>query len=210
MGYKKLAHFQNGVSILGEMFFRRGANLESRAAHIHPQNTQVPPPRALSQQPMRPRAKWAIESEAIRGRGIIIYCFSKIQLVGQKYRDQSSLASKTRFSHRCFDFQIRCFLLVVGYNIQPSISSTNQNAAFIIDHQLDFTNINYCISTNEVPSELSCENMIPSHVKITCYCGCCLMMQISISLCCALKKKGYMYILISVYCNTEFGSLSSD
>ena len=26
------------------MFFRRGANLESRAAHIHPKNTQVPPP----------------------------------------------------------------------------------------------------------------------------------------------------------------------
>ena len=62
-------------------------------------------------------AEWAIDSEAIRGRGIIIYCFSKIQLVGQKYQDQSSLASKTRFSRRCFGFQIRCFSLLVGYNI---------------------------------------------------------------------------------------------
>ena len=32
--------------------------------------------------PMRPKAKWAIDSEATRGRGII-YCFSKIQLAGQ-------------------------------------------------------------------------------------------------------------------------------
>ena len=32
------------------------------------------------------------------------------------------------------------FSLLVGYNIQPSGSSTNQNAAFIVDHQLDFTN----------------------------------------------------------------------
>ena len=30
-----------------------------------------------------------------------------------------------------------------SYNIQPSSSSTNQNAALIIDHQLDFTEIRY-------------------------------------------------------------------
>ena len=40
-GYEKLAHFQNGVSILRELFLERGANLESRAAHTHPKNTQV-------------------------------------------------------------------------------------------------------------------------------------------------------------------------
>ena len=34
----------------------------------------------------------AIDSEAMRARGII-YCFSKIQLVGQKYRDKTTLAS---------------------------------------------------------------------------------------------------------------------
>ena len=149
--YKKLAHFQNGVSVLGRLLergiknwpisrtgyqfqrkcFLEGVPIWSRGRHISTHKIPKcppPPPRALSQQPMRPRAKWAIESEAIRGRGIIIYCFGKIQLVGQKYRDQSSLAGKTRFSRRCFGFQIRCFLLVVGYNIQPSISSTNQNA----------------------------------------------------------------------------------
>ena len=32
------------------------------------------------------------------------------------------------------------FPQLVGYNIQPSSSSTNQKAAMIIDHQLDFTN----------------------------------------------------------------------
>ena len=31
-------------------------------------------------------AEWAVDSEAMRARGII-YCFSKIQLVGQKYRE---------------------------------------------------------------------------------------------------------------------------
>ena len=35
---------------------------------------------------MRPKAEWAIDSEAIRARGIP-NCFSKIQLVGKKYRD---------------------------------------------------------------------------------------------------------------------------
>ena len=43
-------------------------------------------------------------------------CFSKIQLVGQKYRDKTTLASKTRFSRHCFGFQSRRFLLLVGYN----------------------------------------------------------------------------------------------
>ena len=44
-------------------------------------------------------------------------CFSKIQLVGKKYRDKTTLASKTRFSRHCFGFQIRRFSLLVGYNI---------------------------------------------------------------------------------------------
>ena len=61
-------------------------------------------------------------------------CFSKIQLVGQKYRDKTTLASKTRFSRHCFGFQSWRFLLLVGYNIKPSSSSTNQNTALIIDH----------------------------------------------------------------------------
>ena len=44
-------------------------------------------------------------------------CFSKIQLFGQKYRDKTTLASKTRFSRHCFGFQSRRFSLLVGYNI---------------------------------------------------------------------------------------------
>ena len=45
-------------------------------------------------------------------------CFSKIQLVGQKYRDKTTLASKTgKTSRHCFGFQSRRFSLVVGYNI---------------------------------------------------------------------------------------------
>ena len=35
--------------------------------------------------------------------------FSKIQLVSQKYRDKTTLASKTRFSRHCFGFQSGCF-----------------------------------------------------------------------------------------------------
>ena len=47
------------------------------------------------------QAEWAIDSEAIKERNI---CFSKIQLVGQKYRDKTFLTSKTRFSCHCFGF----------------------------------------------------------------------------------------------------------
>ena len=42
--------------------------------------------------------------------------FSKIQLVGQKYRDKTTLASETRFSRHCFGFQSQLFSLLVGYN----------------------------------------------------------------------------------------------
>ena len=42
---------------------------------------------------MRPKAEWAIDSEAMRARGIIVFktIISKIQLVGQKYRDDRPL-----------------------------------------------------------------------------------------------------------------------
>ena len=43
--------------------------------------------------------------------------FRKIQLVGQKYRDKTTLANKTRFSRHCLGFQSRRFSLLVGYNI---------------------------------------------------------------------------------------------
>ena len=44
-------------------------------------------------------------------------CFSKIQLVGQKFRDKTTSASKTRFNRLFFGFQSQRFSLLVGYNI---------------------------------------------------------------------------------------------
>ena len=44
-------------------------------------------------------------------------CSSKIQLDGKKYRDKTTLASKTRFNRPCFGFQILRFSSLVGYNI---------------------------------------------------------------------------------------------
>ena len=35
---------ERGINFRGNYFLERGANLESRAAHTHPKNTQVPPP----------------------------------------------------------------------------------------------------------------------------------------------------------------------
>ena len=80
-------------------------------------------------------------------------CFSKIQLVGKKYRHKTTLVSKTRFSRHCLGFhdQSRRFSLPVGYNIQPSSSSTNQNSALIIDHQLDFTNTSWSMKQLSLP-----------------------------------------------------------
>ena len=43
---------------------------------------------------MSPKVEWAIDSEAMRAKGIIVFN-GKIQLVGQKYRDKTTLASKT-------------------------------------------------------------------------------------------------------------------
>ena len=44
-------------------------------------------------------------------------CFSNIRRVSQKYRDKTTLASKTRFNRHCSGFQSRLFSLLVGYNI---------------------------------------------------------------------------------------------
>ena len=84
------------------------------------------------------KAEWAIDSEAMRAIGIIFLAKSS-WLHGQKYRDKTTLASKTQFSRHCFSFQNQRFSLLGGYNIKPSSSSTNQNVVLIIDHLLDFT-----------------------------------------------------------------------
>ena len=62
-----------------------------------------------------PRVQIGFESTAHEGERN--NCLSKIQLVGQKYRDKTTLANKTRFSRHCFGFQSRRFSLLVGYNI---------------------------------------------------------------------------------------------
>ena len=41
-------------------------------------------------------------------------CLSKIQIVGKKYRDKTTLASKTRFNRRWFGFQSRRFFVTSG------------------------------------------------------------------------------------------------
>jgi len=54
----------------------------------------------------------------LRGcEGVRNNCFSKFQLVGQKYRDKTTLASKTRFSRHFYGFQSGRFSLLLGYNI---------------------------------------------------------------------------------------------
>ena len=58
---------------------------------------------------------WAIDSRGHEGERK--NCFSKIELVGQKYRDKTTLVSKTRFSRHWFGFQSRRFSLLVVYNI---------------------------------------------------------------------------------------------
>ena len=74
--------------------------------------------------------EWAIDSEPIRARGIT---------------SLSKISRQNNFGQLKLDFnpflppKSRRFWLLVGHNIQPSSSSTNQNAALIIDHQLDFT-----------------------------------------------------------------------
>ena len=56
-------------------------------------------------------------SESIAHSGSRNNCFSKIQRVGQKYRDKATLASRTRFSRHCFGFLRRRFSQLARYNI---------------------------------------------------------------------------------------------
>ena len=79
---------------------------------------------------MRPKAEWAIDSEAMRE--------SKIQLVAQKTIETKHL-SQIKANHQSFlpPKHYKCggrFSLLVGYNIEPTSSSTNQDTALMIDH----------------------------------------------------------------------------
>ena len=87
----------------------------------------------------QPKAEWAIDSEAMRARGIIVLVKSN-QLV-------KNIENKKKISWLKLDLNPFLppkrprFSLLAGYNIQPSSSSTNQNAALITDHQWNFTKI---------------------------------------------------------------------
>ena len=65
------------------------------------------------------KAEWAIDSEAMRARGIIVLC--KIQLVGQKNiktKHLSQVKARLQSSFTAKTLQIwRRFLLLVGCNI---------------------------------------------------------------------------------------------
>ena len=90
---------------------------------------QVPPPSSSSECYLTiiPRARMGMEVEGRMGYRLRGHeseknnCFSKIQLVGKKYRDKTALTSKTRFSLHCFGFQSRRFSLLVGYNIEFTV-----------------------------------------------------------------------------------------
>ena len=69
---------------------------------------------------MRPKAEWAIDSKAMRARGI--FCFSKIQLVGQKNIETKHLSQvkascmNPLLPPKHYKYCGR-FSLLVGYNI---------------------------------------------------------------------------------------------
>ena len=73
---------------------------------------------------MRPSAEWAIDSEAMRARGINV--FSKIQLIGQKNIETKHL-SQVKARHQSllppkhYKYGDR-FSLLVEYNLLPTSS----------------------------------------------------------------------------------------
>ena len=56
-----------------------------------------------------------------------------------KHLSQVKARHQSYFTAKHYKYDGR-FSLLVGYNIWPTSSSTNQNAALMIDHKLDFTN----------------------------------------------------------------------
>ena len=87
---------------------------------------------------MRRKAEWAIDSEDMRTRRIIVLVKSNqlvknIETKHLQVAKRDSAAIVLVFKAGAF----RC--------LQPSSSSTNQNAALIIDHQFDFTKYFYSL-----------------------------------------------------------------
>ena len=59
--------------------------------------------------------EWAIDSEAMRARGIIVLV--KSNWLVKNIETKQQLASKSRYSRHYFGFQSRRFSLLVGYHI---------------------------------------------------------------------------------------------
>ena len=128
------------------MFLKYGLPSSAWNQTMSPSSLQTTRPEwSLSQQPIRPKAEWAVDSKAMRARGIIVLVKSN-QLVKNIETKQLQLVKKSFFAANK-----SALSLPVGYNIQPSSSSTNQDAALIIDYQLDFTNNRYLASCCDVP-----------------------------------------------------------
>ena len=116
----------------------------SLAGHLdRPTPSRYFRPWALSQQPMRPKAECTIDSEAMRARGIIIVSVKSNQLIKKILRQYILRQLKLDFNLCLLPKHCKYGRLLVGYNMQSSSSSTNQNASLIIDHQLNFTNQHY-------------------------------------------------------------------
>ena len=78
------------------------------------------------------------------------------------------------------------FSLLVSYNIQPTRSSTNQNAALMIDHYLDFTKSTYpCCYRFQNQAEKASEfvgsrqETVKSFKDCAYYCYCAYVLRIS-------------------------------
>ena len=115
--YTSFAYWQQNQTIVRWVFFNKH---HTKGSHL---NLTIIPRARMGSESIAREAKIACEAKGwmgfwLRGHeGERNNCFSKIQLVGQKYRDKTTLSSKTRFSRHCFGFQSWCFSLLVGYNI---------------------------------------------------------------------------------------------
>ena len=83
------------------------------------------------------KAEWATDSETMKARGIIVLVKSN-ELVKKKI-SRLNISRKLKLDFNPFlppkHYKYgRRFSLLVGYNIEPTSSSTNLNVALMIDH----------------------------------------------------------------------------
>ena len=102
---------------------------------------------------MRPKVERAIDSEAIRARGIIVLVKSN-QLVKNNENKKNQLVFNQTLI--LFGPQKACAFLYQWAIIYSLVSSSNQKAALIIDHQLDFTNMYYPASGGSLLQQIRC------------------------------------------------------